>query len=592
MTITYPGHTTTKANSDLDALWQSANNALGQAAAAAAAAATAVATANAALASQPAGGRTVADLPTYLLDNAVFNVKDFGAIGNGVADDTAAIQAAITAAGANITYLPAGTYKLSASLTLSTANAILRGTGKASILKATTGAFNVIVVGTAASGVIVEDLQVWGGATTNATTQYGVFSGPTTHANDCTIRRVTFSGPVGGTAVNNGVGWNADGNAGGLRLQVVDCEILYPIGVISGTGYGVLCVTCWNATIARNTFIGGVGQGRHAVYLSVGSSFAIVANNNVYGFKETHIQIYALAAQPVITGCIVVGNICATGGTVGTAESACVSVSGNVVDTLVVGNTLQTFGNSGILVSDAGEGGLCQRNVIADNTVLNMSLIGILIAGAKNTTVSGNTVSRSSQAAAGVSAGIRVTSAGTFGTQVCDGTTVIGNTSWGANQSAGFDLNPSVPLPTNTVVLGNMFGTGGTASWTLNSVPCVFVSNVSELGVSGPPAFSGDQGDASLSLQVGVDSQINQWGTNLTANRIATLKRAGATNGDRIRIWRTAGDTAGPWTLTVKSDSGTTLKALVLRTWGDFVFVNNNGAIVNDWAFCGYGPTQ
>jgi hypothetical protein len=47
----------------------------------------------------------------------IINVKDFGATGNGSTDDTVAIQAALTAAGANGTInIPAGTYLLSATL--------------------------------------------------------------------------------------------------------------------------------------------------------------------------------------------------------------------------------------------------------------------------------------------------------------------------------------------------------------------------------------------------------------------------------------------------------------------------------------------
>ncbi|HEX2558583.1 glycosyl hydrolase family 28-related protein, partial [Phenylobacterium sp.] len=44
---------------------------------------------------------------------ATFNVKDYGAVGNGVANDRAAIQAAVDAAhaaGGGVVYLPPGVY--------------------------------------------------------------------------------------------------------------------------------------------------------------------------------------------------------------------------------------------------------------------------------------------------------------------------------------------------------------------------------------------------------------------------------------------------------------------------------------------------
>lgn len=57
------------------------------------------------------------------LNQMVYNVKDdvYGAVGNGIADDTAAIQAAIDAAeaiGGGIVYVPAGTYKISATIVI------------------------------------------------------------------------------------------------------------------------------------------------------------------------------------------------------------------------------------------------------------------------------------------------------------------------------------------------------------------------------------------------------------------------------------------------------------------------------------------
>jgi hypothetical protein len=68
----------------------------------------------------------------------IVSVKDFGAVGDGVTNDTAAIQAAITALSASggIVYFPAGTYVISSLLTVPDASYIsLQGTGYSSQIK-------------------------------------------------------------------------------------------------------------------------------------------------------------------------------------------------------------------------------------------------------------------------------------------------------------------------------------------------------------------------------------------------------------------------------------------------------------------------
>jgi hypothetical protein len=67
-----------------------------------------------------------------MIDGAVFNVLDFGAVGNGTTDSTAAIQAAIdacNAAGGGTVFFPAGTYKLTDTVNLK-ANVVLKGSGR------------------------------------------------------------------------------------------------------------------------------------------------------------------------------------------------------------------------------------------------------------------------------------------------------------------------------------------------------------------------------------------------------------------------------------------------------------------------------
>lgn len=79
----------------------------------------------------------------------VVSVKDFGAVGDGVTNDTAAIQAAIDAVGAGgggIVFFPTGTYKTTSALNVDRNFVTLKGVGIAAtrIAPATTGQVGVL----------------------------------------------------------------------------------------------------------------------------------------------------------------------------------------------------------------------------------------------------------------------------------------------------------------------------------------------------------------------------------------------------------------------------------------------------------------
>lgn len=74
----------------------------------------------------------------------IINVKNFGATGNGVTDDTAAIQAAINAANGKTVFIPAGTYAFT-SLSVTTNGTKLVGEGIGTVLRPTRTTGNDIV---------------------------------------------------------------------------------------------------------------------------------------------------------------------------------------------------------------------------------------------------------------------------------------------------------------------------------------------------------------------------------------------------------------------------------------------------------------
>ena len=67
----------------------------------------------------------------------IYSIKQYGALGDGIADDTAAIQAtidAVEAMGEGVVFIPAGTYLISSPLTFGS-NIRIQGIGNSSILK-------------------------------------------------------------------------------------------------------------------------------------------------------------------------------------------------------------------------------------------------------------------------------------------------------------------------------------------------------------------------------------------------------------------------------------------------------------------------
>jgi Pectate lyase superfamily protein len=155
---------------------------------------------------------------------APINVKDYGAKGDGVTDDTAAINAAFTAAVGGKCYLPAGTYMVSGT------TGVAFG-GNTSLIIPATG--NIEIFGDGPGVTIIK--HVGGSANEN------ILAGGTTFAcPNVTIRDLTING-------NGSVGY-------GVALQFADLCTLENITVL-GANALITCFALWDGSTGRNLVV-------------------------------------------------------------------------------------------------------------------------------------------------------------------------------------------------------------------------------------------------------------------------------------------------------------------------------------------------
>lgn len=91
-----------------------------------------------------------------MIRGAAVNVLDFGAIGDGVTDDTSAIQAAVNSA--RLVFLPTGTYKTTSVITIPAATTIY-GAGRSTVVNAY-GCDAFTIAGASGDGVVIESMAI------------------------------------------------------------------------------------------------------------------------------------------------------------------------------------------------------------------------------------------------------------------------------------------------------------------------------------------------------------------------------------------------------------------------------------------------
>lgn len=336
--------------------------------------------------------------PVSDLGGQVFNVKAYGAKGDGTTDDTSSIQSAINAAGAGRVYLPPGTYKVSSALTLSSAGSSLAGAGVgATVISTSSTTADVLDLGTTGTsshpGVAVRDLSITTSVTRTAGDAIRLLNDEQFTIDNL---RIVVSG--------NGIDATqpTGGDSAIIYVTRVEIEITGPFSafILNGAGEVHLAHAWLRGPVANGgTVTGSVGidiqnggmfvnhvetvQFEKGVYIHPGSTQnsewsvfddVLADTNSLYGFH--------VAGSGTVLGQVFLNCWAGSNGTIGTYKS-------------INGTGFRIENGDGILLSGA--------------RVINNGGNGVdLYSGAKNVEIGGGIFAGNSQDSSAIAQGIVV----------------------------------------------------------------------------------------------------------------------------------------------------------------------------------------
>ncbi len=336
-----------------------------------------------------------------MISGIVFNALDFGAIGDGVANDTAAIQAAVNASTGNTLYIPAGTYLVSSEIFL-VSNITLAGEGPGTIIKIANGSY--------AAGTRIF-----------TATEFGGDGGK----NNITIQDITFDGNKGniGTARSPIITYFKGSNFSVIGCTFQNCE---------GICLNLSTIT-ENVKIENVKFINCGGAPDN----SDGYRKQAIAFSNSTGGSATRTR------SVLITNCIFDSQ-----------GLDCISL-GNCDDVIVSGNTAKDSYSFAYTVANPFN---CTNVTISNNAIFNTNQgafvsntppLAIDLPDLTNGSIANNVISSCNAAGIGVFSSSK--NIVVFGNSLLNVCNFVG--SWVGGISIGGAV--SVGFPDNIIVVGN-----------------------------------------------------------------------------------------------------------------------------------------
>lgn len=450
-----------------------------------------------------------------------FNVRAYGAVGNGSTDDTTAIQSALTAcriAGGGTVYVPEGVYLVSNILQIGS-NTNLIGAGKnLTTIRMKSGSWSGISqIGTYTG---ISTLQVYNGAT----------------ASYIAVKGITFDGNEAGiTAIP---AWANTASCAPISMLVTTHLDISECSVINAIGYSVYLFNCIDFTISRNYVLTGQA-----------STWGLTGSPSQQDGIHVSASQYGVVSDNIVdTGSGSAGDDAIALQSWGTGTSAILGVS--VADNVVV-----HAAQSGIDL--AMSGGPISEVSITGNVIQNTQADGIIITifsyasgtVATGVTVSGNTFSNVALGGSGYN-GITVDgySSGNTSTGFAD-VIITGNTFVGFNNAgqtgiyvlggSGLQINQNTLdqwNANNGIEIGNSAGPVGVTSFQVSG-NTINMSTSTASGGNGILVQESQDGTISGNIVIGPVAEIATGNTGINIGASTSACTGIVVQGNRVKEW-------------------------------------------------------